>query len=334
MARQDVKQTIQHVFSLESRKLAAVLAIIDNAEIEQRYSAFPLDYLAQPRSLTETSLEYQEHAVGLGRQVTMDCLAQAGIASSEVDLLVTVSCTGYMIPSLDAYLINALGFRPDVRRLPITELGCIAGAMALSRAYEYVLAYPAANALVVAVELPSLTLQRNDHSQANLVSCALFGDGAAATLITGRDTRGARILDTASCLVPDTLDAMGFDLRDDGFHMVLSREVPRILRDQVGDLTRSFLKSHGLYPEEIGACVLHPGGRKILDYLEEELGITREQTQPSWDVLRDYGNLSSATILFVLREWMTQRAAAPGTYGLVAGFGPGLSVELLLVQWV
>ncbi len=333
MRRQDVKQSIERVFKLEPRKLASVLALVDNAQVEQRYSAFPLDYLVQPRSLSQTSQEYQEHAVGLGRRVTLDCLAQAKLEPSEIDLLITVSCTGYMIPSLDAYLINDLGFRPDVRRLPITELGCIAGAMALSQAYAYVRAFPDANVLVVAVELPSLTFQRDDYSPANLVSCALFGDGAAAVLVTGREVAGPCILDTASYLVPDTLDAMGYDLRDNGFHMVLSKDVPHILRDKVGALTRAFLGRHGLQPEELTACVLHPGGRKILDYLEEDLGITRAQTQPSWDVLRDYGNLSSATILFVLQEWLTKRRPAPETYGLAAGFGPGLSIELLLLQW-
>ncbi len=333
MRRQDVKQSIEQVFKLEPRKLASVLALVDNAQVEHRYSAFPLDYLVQPRSLSQTSQEYQEHAVGLGRRVTLDCLAQAELNPSEIDLLITVSCTGYMIPSLDAYLINDLGFRPDVRRLPITELGCIAGAMALSQAYAYVRAFPDANVLVVAVELPSLTFQRDDYSPANLVSCALFGDGAAAVLVTGRELAGPRVLDTASYLVPDTLDAMGYDLRDTGFHMVLSKDVPHILRGQVGTLTRAFLGRHGLQPDELTACVLHPGGRKILDYLEAELSITRAQTQPSWNVLRDYGNLSSATILFVLQEWLTKRCPALGTYGLAAGFGPGLSIELLLLQW-
>jgi alkylresorcinol/alkylpyrone synthase len=294
----------------------------------------PLDELIRERSLTQTSQDYQEHAIALGRKVAADCLSQAGLHPADIDLLITVSCTGYMIPSLDAHLVGDLGFRANVRRLPITELGCIGGVMALSQAREFVRAFPGTNALVVAVELASLTFQPRDRSQANLVSCALFGDGAGAALITDRTIPGVQIVDTASYLIPDTLDAMGFDLRDNGFHMVLAKAVPDILREQIRAVVTPFLEQHGLRPEQLAAYVLHPGGKKILDYLEEELHSELQMTQQSWDVLRDYGNLSSATILFVLREWLTRRRPATGTYGLAAGFGPGLSIELLLVRWV
>ncbi len=221
-----------------------------------------------------------------------------------------------------------------MRRLPITELGCVAGAMALSRARELVRAFPGSTALVITVELPTLTLQRNDESQANLISCALFGDGAAAALVTSRDAPGAQIIDTTAHLFPDSLGAMGFDLRDGGFHMVLSRDVPDLIRNQIGEVITSFLEQHKLTLDQLAAFLLHPGGKKILNNLEAHLGITREKTAPSWDVLRDYGNLSSATLLFVLREWLTNRRPDSGAYGLMAGFGPGLSAELLLLRFV
>ncbi|MFL5801365.1 MAG: type III polyketide synthase [Roseiflexaceae bacterium] len=333
MTREATKQAMQQVFRLDARRMAAVLSIFDNAQVERRYSVFPIEYMLRPRSLTRTNAEYQEHALALARQVAQDCLAQAGVQPAEVDFLISVSCTGYMIPSLDAYLIGDLGLRPNVRRLPITELGCIGGAMALSRARELVRAFPGASALVITVELPTLTLQRDDYSQANLVSCALFGDGAAAALVTSRDTPGAQILDTAAHLFPDSLGAMGFDLRDGGFHMVLSRDVPDLIRDQIGEVITTFLAQHGLTLEQLAAFLLHPGGKKILNNLEERLGIARDKTAPSWDVLRDYGNLSSATLLFVLREWLTNRRPGAGAYGLMAGFGPGLSAELLLLRF-
>jgi alkylresorcinol/alkylpyrone synthase len=329
-----VKQTVQQVFQLEPHMHAAVMAVFDHAQVARRYSVFPLNELIRERSLTQTSQNYQEHAIALGRKVTADCLSQAGLHPADIDMLITVSCTGYMIPSLDAHLVGDLGFRADVRRLPITELGCIGGVMALSRAREFVRAFPGTNALVVAVELASLTFQPHDRSQANLVSCALFGDGAAAALVTGRMLPGAQIVDTASYLIPDTLDAMGFDLRDHGFHMVLAKAVPGILHEQIRPVVMPFLERHGLRPEQLAAYVLHPGGKKILDYLEAELDIERAKTQPSWDVLRDYGNLSSATILFVLREWLTKQRPATGAYSLAAGFGPGLCIELLLLRWV
>jgi alkylresorcinol/alkylpyrone synthase len=313
-------------------RLAALMQLFDHAQVERRYSVVPLDYIVRPRSLTQTSQEYQEHAVALGRRVAADCLGQAGLHAQAIDMLITVSCTGYMIPSLDAYLIGQLGFRADVRRLPITELGCIGGAMALTRARDFVRAFPGSNVLVVAVELSSLTFQSRDCSPDNLVACALFGDGAAAALVSGGALPGVRIVDTTSCMIPNTLDAMGFDLLDGGFHMVLDKSVPEILRRQIGALTKRWLSEHNLPPAELAAYMLHPGGKKILEYLEEELGIEREKTAPSWDVLRQYGNLSSATLLFVLREWLTRRQLPAGSYGLMAGFGPGLSAELLLLQ--
>jgi alkylresorcinol/alkylpyrone synthase len=328
------KQAAQQVFQLDPRRMAAVLSIFDNAQVERRHSVFPLEYMLHPRSLSQTNAEYQEHAIALARQVAQDCLAQANVRPDEVDFLISVSCTGYMIPSFDAYLVGDLGFRPDVRRLPITELGCIGGAMALSRARELVRAFPGATALVIAVELPTLTLQLNDYSPANLIACALFGDGAAAALVTSRDMPGAQILDTTAHMLPDSLDAMGFDLRDSGFHMVLSRHVPNLIGDKIGQVIATLLAQHELTLEQLAAFLLHPGGKKILNNLEERLGIARDKTAPSWQVLRDYGNLSSATLLFVLREWLVNQRLGAGAYGLMAGFGPGLSAELLLLRFV
>ena len=241
-----------------------------------------------------------------------------------------------MIPSLDAYLCNDLGFRADVRRLPITALGCSGGAAALARAHDFLVGFPDARALVVAVELPSLSLQRTDVSLANLVSTALFGDGAAAALHEGGDRAargGVRVLETLSHLFPASAYALGFDLKDDGFHSVLSKDVPALIKAEIARLVRTLTERRGLTREQLTGFVLHPGGRKILAYAEEELGLTRDDTQPSWDVLRDYGNQSSASVLFVLHEWMTKRRLPPEAYGILAAFGPGLSTEMLLLQW-
>ncbi len=334
MRREEVKAYMKKVFSFEGRKLEAALTLVDNSSINQRYSVFPLDYIIQPRSLTQINREYQEQALILCRKVISDCLTQTRIDPAEIDYIIIVSCTGVMIPSLDAHLINELGFRPNVRRLPITELGCAAGAAALSRAREFICGFPEMNVLVVAVELPSLTFQRGDLSQANLVSCTLFGDGAAAVLVTGRDTTGPLILDTDSYLFPSSIDAMGFDLRETGFYILLSKEVPQLIRDRIGELIDAFLKRNGLRRDQLACFILHPGGKKLLSYMEEELGLSHEDVQPSWDVLCEYGNLSSATILFVLQEWLSKRPVASNNYGLMAAFGPGFSSELLLLKWV
>ena len=247
-------------------------------------------------------------------------------------MIITVSCTGFMIPSLDAHLINLMGFRPDVRRMPLTELGCAAGAMALTRASEFVRAFPDKTVLIVSVELATLTFQRGDLSQANLISCVLFGDGAAAAVVTGRQAAGPRILDAETYTFPQSLDAMGFDLRDTGFHIVLSKDVPQLIRDKIRGWS-TVPASRDLRHDQITAFILHPGGQKLLSYVEEQLGLCRCDTQFSWDVLTQYGNLSSATILFILHEWLTKRTMAPGEFGLAAAFGPGFSAELLLLQW-
>jgi alkylresorcinol/alkylpyrone synthase len=188
----------------------------------------------------------------------------------------------------------------------------------------------------VAVELPSLSLQRADVSPANLVSTALFGDGAAAALLQGAALPAdgtVQVLGTLSHLFPQTTYALGFDLRDDGFHSVLSKDVPFLLKTQIRNLVETLAGRCGLSREQLSCFVIHPGGRKILAFVEEELGLLRQDTQPSWDVLRSYGNQSSASVLFVLHEWLTKRRTASGACGVLAAFGPGLSTEMLLLRW-
>jgi alkylresorcinol/alkylpyrone synthase len=329
----DVRYYLGRVFDIPDRRVEAMMTIIENVQVRRRHAIFPIDYTIQPRPLSKTNEEYIEHSVALGQKVAEECLARTGVRPEEVDALITVSCTGYMIPSMDAHLLNRMGFRPDVRRMPFTELGCVAGAVALSRAADYLKAYPDAKALVISVELPSLTFQRKDISQANLISAVLFGDGAAAALVKGAPGKGPRIVATQSHTVPNTLGALGFDLRDTGFHIVLSKDVPDLLKGKIRDLVDGFLKEQGLEREQIKGWLLHPGGARLLENVEEELGIPRSKTQISWDVLSSYGNLSSATVLFILKEWMEKNSLAPGDFAIAAGFGPGFSTELLLLQW-
>ncbi|HEV1993346.1 MAG TPA: type III polyketide synthase [Candidatus Acidoferrum sp.] len=333
ITRDDVKYYMGRVFDIPDRKLEAMMTVVDNAQVHKRHSIFPIEYTIEPRPLSKTNEEYQEHAIALGRRAAEECLAKAGVAPADVDLIITVSCTGYMVPSLDVHLLNLMGFRNNIRRLPITELGCIAGAIALSRAADFLRGAPGKTVLIIAVELPTLTFQRKDLSQANLISAVLFGDGAAAAVITNRPSSGPRILDSESFTLPGSMDALGFDLRDTGFHIVLSKDVPQLLRDKIKGLVENFLGRHNLTPQEMTAYLLHPGGQKLLICIEEELGLRRCHTEFSWDVLRDYGNISSATILFILQEWLTKKKMKPGDYGLMAGFGPGFSMELLLLQW-
>jgi alkylresorcinol/alkylpyrone synthase len=331
--RDEVKTYIGRVFDIDERRAEALMAVVDNAQIQKRHAIFPLDYTVERRSLTQTSREYQQQAVALGCEVASQCLTRAGMTASDVDMVITVSCTGFMIPSLDAYLLNRLGFRSDVRRLPLTELGCAAGAMALARAADYVRAYPGSTVLIVCVELPTLTFQRDDISQANLISSVLFGDGAAATIVTGRDRRGLHIVDSETYTFPQSLDAMGFDLRDTGFHIILAKDVPELIRGRIKDLVDGFLRRCGLSRDQLSAFLFHPGGQKLLAYIEEQLGLCRCRTQLSWDILANYGNLSSATILFILDAFLRSQTLRTDDYGLAAAFGPGFSAELVLLQW-
>jgi alkylresorcinol/alkylpyrone synthase len=333
ITRDDVKYYMGRVFDIPERRLEAMMSIVDNAQVHKRHSIFPIEYTVEPRALYQTNQEYIEHAVKLGQEAAEKCLHRAAIRPDEVDLIITVSCTGFMIPSLDAHLINLMGFRSNVRRMPFTELGCAAGAMALGRAADFLKAHPGGNVLIIAVELPSLTFQRKDISQANLISSILFGDGAAAVLVTGRQVGGPKIMVSETYTFPDSLGAMGFDLRDSGFHILLAKDVPEMIGDKIRELVDGFLERHGKKFQDIKGWILHPGGARLLGNVEIALGLTKCQTQPSWDILSNVGNLSSATILFILQEWLEKRPLKPGDYALAAAFGPGFSAEFLLLQW-
>jgi alkylresorcinol/alkylpyrone synthase len=333
ITRDDVKYYMGKVFDIPERRVEAMMAIVDNAQVHQRHAIFPIDYTIEPRPLAQTNNEYIEHAVKLGREAAEKCLSRAGLKPEDIDLIITVSCTGFMIPSLDAHLIKLMGFRSNIRRMPFTELGCAAGAMAISRAADYIKSNPGANVLIISVELPSLTFQRKDISQANLISSILFGDGAAAVIVTGKEKPGPRVLVTETYTFPDSLGAMGFDLRDSGFHILLAKDVPEMIGERIQELVQGFLSRHGKTRQDIKGWILHPGGARLLGNVEQRLGLCKCDTQPSWDILANVGNLSSATILFILQEWLEKRPLKPGEHAMAAAFGPGFSAEFLLLQW-
>jgi len=333
VTQEQVKAYMGPVFGLDERRLQLMLSVVENSRVDERRIVFPVEYVVEPRPLSQVNREYQEQATALGREAAAGALREAGMRADEIDLLITVSCTGIMIPSLDAFLVNELGMRRDTRRLPVTELGCAAGAAALALAADYVRAWPESNVLVVAVELPSLTFQRNDVSPAHLISCTLFGDGAAAVVVTGQDRSGARVQGAQSHLFPDTYDAMGFDLRDSGFHIVLSKSVPSLIREHIGGLTTEFLANYGMSREELTFFWLHPGGQKVMVAMEQELGINGDKTRASWEVLAKHGNLSSVTVLYIMEEALRRGEPAKGERGLMAAFGPGFSAEMLLLEW-
>jgi predicted naringenin-chalcone synthase len=318
----------------DERMLTLAQRVFAHAAVKTRYGCRNLFDFVHPLSITETNQLYQQQMRVLGEEVVRRCLTQGAVAPDAVDLIISTSCTGFMIPSLDAHLANTFGFSPHIKRLPITELGCAAGAVALARAFDYLTAFPDQTVLVVAVELPSLTFQVQDLSPANIVSSALFGDGAAAVLLTGAQQEGRpRILATESTLFPHSTDLMGFELKDTGLHILLSAEIPDVVCAKVPQLVHDFLTHRGLTLRHLTHFLLHPGGRRVLDGLMQCLALPEERTAVSRSILREYGNLSSASILFILDQFVTKERTQAGELGLLLAFGPGFSAEMLLLEW-
>jgi alkylresorcinol/alkylpyrone synthase len=273
--------------------------------------------------------------VELGEKAVAGALAGAGLDGRNLGAFFFTSVTGICSPSIDALLVNKMGLCRNIRRVPIFGLGCVAGAAGISRAADYVKAYPDQAAIVLSVELCSLTLQREDISMANLISSGLFGDGAAAVIVAGADCglAGPTILATRSVFYPDTEEMMGWDISEKGFRIVLSREIPNLVRNNLAHDVDEFLATRGLTRTDIGSWALHTGGPKILEATAEALGLNDGQLDVSWECLRRTGNLSSASVLVVLDEVMKNRRPAPGTLGILAAMGPGFCSEFVLLEW-
>ena len=303
--------------------------------VDGRYLVRPHEDYVTFANFGETNDVWIEAATDLAEEAATCALERAGIDKSELGAIFFVSVTGIASPSIDARLINRMGLPPRIRRTPIFGLGCVAGAAGIARAADYVRAYPAQTALLISVELCSLTIQRDDLSIANLISCGLFGDGAAAVIVAGteRGAAGPRIVATRSIFYPGTADVMGWNISEKGFRIVLSPEVPEMARKHLGLDTDEFLAGEGLTRADIGCWLLHTGGPKVLEGMQDGLGLHNGELAVSWDCLRKAGNLSSASVLQVLEETMERRRPAPGTWAVLAAMGPGFCSELILLRW-
>jgi alkylresorcinol/alkylpyrone synthase len=303
--------------------------------VETRYLVLPLEGYDSLARWGDANRVWLEKAEELGEQAIDLALARAGMERRRINALLTVSVTGIASPSLDAHLTNRMQLPADIRRTPIFGLGCVAGASGIAQAADYVRAYPDRVAVLLSVELCSLTWQRNDLSIANLIASGLFGDGAAAVIVAGDEVNadGPEIVDTASSFYPDTEDAMGWDISEQGFRIVLSPEVPAIIRAKLPGDVDALLSRNGLTRGDVGSWVLHTGGPKVLDAMAGSLGLDREACAASWDSLREVGNLSSASVLLVLEEIMQNRRPPAGTWGVLAALGPGFCAQLVLLRW-
>lgn len=323
-------------FSGQYAALERMLPVFDHVHVETRYFAVPLEWFDEPRSFAERNAKYVQAAVDLGEQAIARCVEQAGLAPQEIDHLFFVSSTGISTPSIDAHLINRMRLRSDICRTPIWGLGCAGGVAGLARAFEFALAYPDRHAVIVALELCGLTFQPSDFSTSNLIATCLFGEGAAAVLVGPRGAREAcpRILAHQSVLWPDSLDVMGWDLTEEGLKVVFSQDIPTIVTGRLGPVIHDFLARQGLTSDDISHYITHPGGAKVIDAYQEALRLPPASMRHPREVLRRFGNMSSASVLFVLREeWAHADDVRPGDYGLLSALGPGFSAELLLIRW-
>jgi alkylresorcinol/alkylpyrone synthase len=308
--------------------------------VDSRSLALPLTRYPHISGFTEANAAYLEVAVDLGAQAVRSALETARIAADEVDIIVTVSSTGVAVPTIDARLAAQVGLRPDVKRLPLFGLGCVAGAAGMARVHDYLRGYPHDVAVLLSVELCSLTLQRDDTSIPALIGVCLFGDGAAAVVATGADRvpshpgvhRDPRVLATRSRLFPDTVDVMGWNVSSSGFQLVMSREVPRMADNHLGEAVFDFLADHGLTTADISTWICHPGGPKVIDSIAGAIGLPLEALSHSTASMRENGNISSASVLDVLRRTMAD-PPPPGSLAVMLAMGPGFSFELLLLSW-
>lgn len=308
-----------------------------NCCVENRHLAMPLERYGRLTGFTQANEVYLEVAVQLAVSAVQGALADAGIAADQVDVIFSTTVTGLAVPSLEARIATLVGFRPDVKRVPMFGLGCVAGAAGIARMHDYLLGRPDQVAVLLAVELCSLTVQRDDRSVANLVASGLFGDGAAAVVAVGSEHpaagEGPQVVDSRSHLYPDTQRTMGWDIGSHGLGIVLDAQVPVLVQDYLGDDVRSLLADHQLAVDEIAHWVSHPGGPKVIEAIETELDLPRDALELTWRSLADVGNLSSVSVLHVLRDTLVKRSPVAGTPGLLMAMGPGFCSELVLLRW-
>lgn len=303
--------------------------------VERRNLVLPLEAYGGVNSWGQANDLWIESAQTLGRDAICRAITPMGIRPRDLDALYFVSVTGVASPSIDARLVNRMGLSPNIKRVPMFGLGCVAGAAGLARAADYVRAFPDQIAVVLSVELCSLTWQRGDLSMANMISTGLFGDGAAAAVVAGRDTdfQGPEVVATRSVFYPESEQVMGWNISETGFHIVLSPDVPKVIRENLGADVDSFLEDSGLRRSDIASWIIHTGGPKVLEAVEDSLDLPPGALHVSWECLRQVGNLSSASVLVVLEEVLAHRRSEPGTYSILAAMGPGFCSELLLLRW-
>jgi alkylresorcinol/alkylpyrone synthase len=309
-----------------------------NMQIQGRYLALPMAAYEDLDGFGAANDAWIRVSLELGEKTLRQLFQVCGVAPLDIHALITTSVTGIAVPSIDARLMNRISFKRDLKRMPLFGLGCLGGAAGLARAADYLRGHPDELAVLLAVELCSLTLQRDDVSIANLVSSGLFGDGAAAVLMAGADFTPDKpgkpvICATESVFLPGTEYLMGYSVRDSGFKMILGADVHTIVLEQLGPAVHGFLKRNQLEIDNIGYWIVHPGGPKIIDAVEKSLELAPGCLEPSRSSLARVGNVSSASVLLILEDLLSHANPPVGSYGMLMAMGPGFSIEMVLLKW-
>ncbi|WP_438973713.1 type III polyketide synthase [Polaribacter sp.] len=317
----------------DSRFQRKVIKLFEGAAVDKRYSIMDPEEVFTATSFEEKNDIYTREVVKLAEQSLKKSLDKAHLKATDLDYIITVSCTGIMIPSMDAYLINSLAMKQDIVRLPVTEMGCAAGVSGIIYAKNFLKSNPNKRAAVVAVEAPTATFQLEDYSMTNIVSAAIFGDGASAVILSSyEEDQGPTIVDEAMYHFYDATHMMGFKLVNSGLQMILDKEVPQKIAAHFPKIIHPFLERNNLTIQDIHHLIFHPGGKKIVQTVEELFGVLGKNINDTKEVLRLYGNMSSATVLYVLERFM-DRSPAKGERGIMLSFGPGFSAQRILLEW-
>lgn len=336
------REMFQPAFMNIDRLLGAFL----NGHIEKRHFAKDINWYRKRRTFAEKNNAFIEVAVELGAKAIIACLDNTDylkkrIPYEKIDAIFTICTTGLSTPSIEARIMNLLPFSPHTKRIPIWGLGCAGGASGLARAYEYCLAFPKSMVLVLSIELCSLTFQHDDVSKSNLIGTSIFADGVACTLVVGDEaqvhgfvnhTLAPKVVAVQSTLMKNSLDVMGWDIKNEGLYVVFSKDIPSIVKQLIRPNLCKFLQNYGLEIRDIDHFIAHPGGRKVLEAYEEALSLSKDKTATALEVLKGFGNMSSATIFYVLNR-ILKKQSKEGEIGLATALGPGFSSELLLLRW-
>lgn len=317
----------------EDRFKRKVKKLFENAGVDRRYSIMDAEEVFAKTSFEEKNDIYIREVVKLAEQSLVKALDKAALKATDIDYIITVSCTGIMIPSMDAYLINNLKMKQDIVRLPVTEMGCAAGVSGIIYAKNFLKANPNKRAAVIAVESPTATFQLDDYSMVNIVSAAIFGDGAASVILSSHENEvGPKIIDEAMYHFYDAETMMGFKLKNTGLQMILDKAVPETISEHFPKIVYPFLERNQMSIEDIDHLIFHPGGKKIVQTVEALFGSLGKNIDDTKEVLKLYGNMSSATVLYVLERFMDKKLPK-GDRGLMLSFGPGFSAQRILLEW-